>query len=578
MADPILKFFTPAGATINGLAFGELTAGDESAVVEVLLFNNKGGVAVVDAATDIRVSVLDEFGEKSALAVKEGFVLARSAGLSNPDNLGNFFSDNQIIFTPLTDVNELLIGNIPNNAARQLFFKLRIPPDATTSGLTLQFIAGHGSNTTPLPFFFDRAFGDGVVEEEIKHVFPSIFLTQVSTYSINTFLSGVYTGDENKDYIVRIVTAGTPGVAEYEVSDNNQVSFSSTIASGTNTFSNILTSDDVDEGVDIAWTTDIRLEIGDKFKIPVETRPFQFKAGATNTLDAFVGIGTALIANNRIVSNTVTPFNLVAGTKTFIFLDVAGAFTEVLNDAAPQDGKILLGWFLTGATNVIDQDERFPTVTLGLDLFDDFTPLFDRIDGLVWEFFQGRFRKFNEVIRIPVTGLIGTVSLVAGLTNFVQVDPIAEQVVTSTFDYLPDHIPLFRVKTGPQFVEAFEDDRAEVGVAVLNQVATFTTSSVSTGLTTEFDFTGFTNRALIRTTTLTPSAAGSGYTVTFYERDTKSSGDTEYEAGVLPNPFTDDFLWFHHDRDNTRELHGIILNDTGVTQTFTIDLVLDRWA
>ncbi len=579
MSNPILKFFTLAGVTIPGLAFGTLNAGDESDVVSVNLWNNKGGSVVVDTAENIRVSVLQQDGGKDSRAVKEGFVFARSSGLTNPDTIGQFFDDSQIAFTPLTDVNDLLIGNIPNNSARTILFKMKVPTDASVSGLTLQFIAGHGSNVTPLPFFFNRAFGDGVVNEELKQTFPAVPTVIINTYSAAAFLGGKYTGSANKEYIVEIMAGGTPGVATYRSSDDNEVSFSSTLLSGTNSFTNLLTSDDVDEGVDIAWLTNIRLEAGDKWSIDVETRPFQFKAGQTSSLEGFIGAGTALIANNRVIQNQPTVITgLAASTQSFVFLGVDGSFTTILNDPTPQDGKVLMGWFKTDTTGVIEAEELFPLVTLGLDLFDSFTPLFDRISGLQWEFFQGRFRKFNEVIKIPSQNLIGTVSLIAGLTNYIQVDSITEQVITSDFGYLPDNVPLFKVKTGPQFIESFIDDRAEVGVAVLTQIATFTTSQISSGLTVEFDFSPFANRAVVREITITPTEAGVGFTVTLYERDTKLEADVEYQAGNLPNPFTDEFIFFHHDRDNTKELHGIINNVLGVTQTFTIDLIFDRLA
>ena len=152
MASPILNFFTLAGVTIPGLDFGTLNAGDESIPVTVNLWNNKGGIVVVDTAENIRISILQQDGGKDTRAVKEGFVLARSSGLTNPNVVGNFFDDNQVAFTPLTDVNDLLIGNIPNNSARTILFKMKVPTDATVSGLTLQFIAGHGSNVTPYLF------------------------------------------------------------------------------------------------------------------------------------------------------------------------------------------------------------------------------------------------------------------------------------------------------------------------------------------------------------------------------------------------------------------------------------------
>jgi len=582
MANPILTFRTGTGVLINGLNFSTISAGDETDVFEVFLFNNFQGATLVDQALDIRVSVLDSLGLKEDEPIKEGWVLARSAGLSNPLNLGDFFDDNQTVFTPLTSVQDLLIGNIPDSAGRKLFFKIKVPTDATTqAGLTIQFIAGHGSNVTPLPFFFNRAFGDGVVQEDVKQIFSPVHITQITTYSVTALPGGLYTGNQNKDYIVEVVTGGSPGAATYKCSDDGGATFSSVLTSAVDSFTNILTSDDVDEGVNIAWivSQESRIEFGDQWRVSVDTRPFQFKAGVSTSRLGFVGSGEALIGNNRIRQNAPTSFvGLLANTQTFVYLGVDGSFSTRTSDSNPIEGQLLMGWFETDLNGVIDQQELFPFVTLGLDLFDDFAPIFDQIVGLTFTFFQGRFRRFNEVIRIPPVALLGTITLLTGVTNFVQIDPLNEEVITSSFGYLQDHVPLFKIKTRTKFIDSLVDDRAFVGVPVLTQMASFTTSAVGTGLTASFDFTGFVNRALIRKTTITPSAAGTGYTVTFYERDTKLSADREYEAGVLPNPFEDEFLWFHHDRDDTTELHGNIFNDTGVTQSFTIDFTLDRWA
>jgi len=101
MANPILRFFTTAGATITGLDFGIIQSGEESAVFEVVLFNNKDSLISVDIATGVIISVRDEDGGQTAEFITEGFTLARSAGLTNPNLSPDFFDDNQIVFTPI---------------------------------------------------------------------------------------------------------------------------------------------------------------------------------------------------------------------------------------------------------------------------------------------------------------------------------------------------------------------------------------------------------------------------------------------------------------------------------------------
>jgi len=175
MANPILRFFTTAGATLSGLNFGTIQAGEESAVFPITLFNNKDGIVDVDTATGVVISVRDQDGTQEAEFITEGFVLARSAGLTNPNTIGEFFDDNQIVFTPITDRQDLLIGDIPSTGGRSIFIKIKVPPNALSiTGLTVNILAGHGTNTTPLPFYFNRAFGDGVIEEEKKQIYSPV--------------------------------------------------------------------------------------------------------------------------------------------------------------------------------------------------------------------------------------------------------------------------------------------------------------------------------------------------------------------------------------------------------------------
>jgi len=242
-----------------------------------------------------------------------------------------------------------------------------------------------------------------------------------------------------------------------------------------------------------------------------------------------------------------------------------------------------MGWFETDSNGVIAQNELFFFVTLGLDVDDDFAPIPERIVGLTWTFFQGRFRKFNDVIRIPPDpNLIGDLSLIAGVTNYIQADTVAEDVITLSTGYLPDNIALFRVVTGLTFMEEIFDDR--VLFLAGNQLGTskvvvgFTTSIVGDGGSVEFDEIEIANRGLVKTFTVTPTIAGGTYTVEFHSKDTKLDVDLLLKDTHLPNPFTSNTLWMHEDEDSTSELHGRVRNFTGATQQFNITMILERFA
>ncbi len=583
MALPILRFFTTTGITATNLNFGTIAAGDESDEVELLLFNHKGGTGS-DTAQNVKVIARDFLGNVNGEEIKEGWLLARSSGLTNPDLVGDFFDDQQPGFFILSDVGELPTGDIPNNGGRSIFFKVRVPIDQPTqAGLTFQILGGHRSNVSPLPFFFNRSFGDGVVEDEKKQIFPAVLFDKIGGWTGTALAGGGYIGDVSRQFLIDIVSGGTPGIATYRSSDDGGSTWSTTLTTGTNgTFVEVRDSNDVDLGVDISFQlTAGELAVADQWTIDTETRPFQTRAGASNTLVGLIGSGEALIANNHIVHNNPSLITLSASTRTWVYLGIDGSFVTSQSSGDHVDGRIILGYYDTDANGVIKNDELWQGVVMGMDQFDDFLPLFTRITGLTWTFFKGKFRRFHEIIRIPSdeSKFFDEVTLFAGATNFVQIDPISGTIIADSTGYLQDHVPLFRVATGQTGIETWFDDRAELMASPTLRIATaFTTASVSTGLTVEFDFIGFANRALINHTVITQSMAGSGYTVSFYERDTKQIGDLEYQAGTLPNPFTDDFTWYHTDLDFTQEFHGIILNETGITQQFTIDMIADRFA
>jgi len=234
MALPVLRFFTSAGLTLTGINFGTVQAGQESNVFEAVLFNNKDGITAVDEATGVIVAVRDVDGEVDAEFIQRGFLLARSAGITNPNGALEFFDDAQAVFTPITDVQELLVGDIPSTTGRSIFLKLRVPADALDiAGLTIQLLAGSGANTTPLPFYFNRAFGDGIVQEEKKQFFPAILDTQVGAWtSVQVQVTEAYIGDEVKQFLIRVLTGGCPGAMVYECSDDGGATFSAGITSG----------------------------------------------------------------------------------------------------------------------------------------------------------------------------------------------------------------------------------------------------------------------------------------------------------------------------------------------------------
>jgi hypothetical protein len=581
MSLPNLHFYTTAGLTLSALEFGSIFAGSETEPVNFYLWNNKNDVGlVVDSANNPHVAALDSNNSKLADYITQGWVLARSSGITNPDGILSFFDDQQLNYTPITDIQDLQVGVIPNNCGRSIFLKVRAPADAVTnSNVQIQVVGGNAPNLNPLPYFFNRAFGDGVIQENVADIFPAYYLTQINTYSISVILSGVFTGGiPDRNYLVEIVTGGTPGVATYRSSSDNGGTYSSTLTSATTGFTNLLTSVNVSEGIQLTWVGG-RLSAGDKWRIHADNRPFQVQPGASNALIGYIGSGNAFVANNRVYQTTPSVIALTAATRNFLFFGVDGTFTISQSNYSAQSGKLLMGWWDTDTLGVTSQGSLFNYLSLGLDAYDDFLPMWSLINGRNWYYFQGKFKKFNQTIYLPgLTTLIGSLSLTAGITNYVEIDPLYEAVRTVPGGFTPDNIPLFEIGVGTNFINGIIDRRARVGLVApsLSMQASLTTGSVGAFATLSSNLADFVNRAFVRKLVVTPNGGSAGYTITFH--DTSAFTNMEYQAGnSLPSPFTDSFPWFHEDKDNAKQLHAVVIN-AGVTQSFNFLFDLERFA
>jgi hypothetical protein len=586
MANPVLTFFTSAGATISALAFGNVASGQESDVVEVHLFNNRNGTTSVDTARNVAVAVRNDTVPTGTDPVTEGWVRARSDGVINLSNIANVFDDEQNDFTTINEFTNLEIGDIPSNVGRKLFLKLAPPPTAEQqANAAFRIIAGAAPPSSALPFFFNRAFGDGIVEDKVPQIFPPVLSNKEGFWTdLVAVSSGRYTGDRAQQFVVAITgTAVTIGIAQYRTSNDSGATFGTAITTSTTAPTNVPTSADEDLGVRIRFTSALggTFGINDEWTIDVDIEPFAMKAGATDSLAGFVGFGEALVANNRIRHSNPTQISgLTVNAKNFIFLEADGTFTNT-TDGNPQQGKLKLGHFETNSNRVISAVQFALPVTLGTDAFDDFGPNLQELEGLTWTFFRGKFRRFNEVFRIPgITAFpCGTISLFPGATNYIQINPFDDpepSVVVLTSGYSFDNLPLFRVTTGSTFMEDIIDDRTNIGVTSLERSLVTTISDVTAGVSFSFTSTDFAARAVVKKTVFTPDPAVTGYTVTIFGKSDLSTDSKQYQAGTLSGVFTDDFTWFFTNTDSpeTRTLYGVIenLNAGGLTIDLGISL------
>ena len=352
MGLPNLVLYNSADTTIvTSWAVGIVQAGQSSAELILWLWNNKSGT-LADTALNVAVNVRDSNGAYIEQTVAEKWVQAKSNGINNPDSVAGFTDDLQTSFQAIGAGSPLKIGHIPNNCARKLFFKVVVPAGAgTQTGLEYSVRVTRDDNVKALPYFFQRAFGDGVVNETLKTIFPALVNTKVGAWTGAAGSSGAYTGTVAKKYYVKVSTAGALGTAKYKCSDDGTTYSTTEITTSASAATNVTDDADVDLGVDI----DLQgitgnLAVGDIWTIEVDVVPFAVKAGTG--LNGYVGNGNALISNNHVWQNNITTMSsLAASDETFIFLGVDGAFTTSLSSTAQND-KILIGSITTDATTV----------------------------------------------------------------------------------------------------------------------------------------------------------------------------------------------------------------------------------
>lgn len=106
----------------------------------------------------------------------------------------------------------------------------------------------------------------------------------------------------------------------------------------------------------------------------------------------------------------------------------------------------------------------------------------------------------------------------------------------------------------------------------------FTTPAVAgSGGTQEVD-EPFSNRALIRKLTVTPTEGETiDFTIEFFKSGTFAADKLEYKASAT-GTFTDSFPWFHEDDTGASEIHVKLTNDSVTDSTFTVELTSEEFA
>lgn len=78
---------------VNIINFGELKAGDRSAVKKLRLWNNKGGTELASTMRDVTIMVFDKNNQKNEPIVKEGWLHLKCTTNNAPDNVDTTLTD-----------------------------------------------------------------------------------------------------------------------------------------------------------------------------------------------------------------------------------------------------------------------------------------------------------------------------------------------------------------------------------------------------------------------------------------------------------------------------------------------------
>lgn len=122
---------------VNILNFGEVKAGDKSAVKNLRLWNNKGGVADASTMRDVEIMVLDKNNAKLEPIVKDGWLHLKCTTNNAPDNADTALTDTVTLKVKaagmteageiggaINDGNPLTVATKKNFADMELYVKI----------------------------------------------------------------------------------------------------------------------------------------------------------------------------------------------------------------------------------------------------------------------------------------------------------------------------------------------------------------------------------------------------------------------------------------------------------------------
>jgi flagellin-like hook-associated protein FlgL len=139
-------------------------------------------------------------------------------------------------------------------------------------------------------YLFSGYNTDSAAVSDTGMILPA-YASSANTYTGTATSSGDYTGTENKTYLVRIVTGGEIGTAQYQVSEDGGTTWSTTqtVQSGENSVS----TGDTDSGIRLSFT-DGTFGEGDEFKVATGAGAYQ---GDDGSIEVNIGKHSRIATN-----------------------------------------------------------------------------------------------------------------------------------------------------------------------------------------------------------------------------------------------------------------------------------------
>lgn len=381
MAAPVLAWYEVDGTTAAGVDTYTPTAGTPTAAQTTRIYNDNGGAAVSDDATELRITAVSRdagdtnFTADHALAAG-AYIECRAVGSGGSGVVAHLTE-----WTPVGKGRYLHLRDLPTNCYRTIETRINAP-------------AGYGTEAVEV-LLRAVAAAPAVVLEEGHHESGAVGVCHgVGDGRFGALLEGgTLTASGSPDSIVHLdlttwIAAGVPwtllpGVGGAEITINATDGDAATLSSGQSYWCALsLASDGTvtqtkgskgtaplavsarptppsDEPLlgYVEREQDATIESGDIYQ---EDRVYGwFKATSSGaSLVASVSGGWAMIDNRLIILTGASPVTCTASDTTYVYLNPSGTFTANLTGIRPTDRSLLLYEFTadgTGITATVDR-------------------------------------------------------------------------------------------------------------------------------------------------------------------------------------------------------------------------------